>query len=91
MEGKEYTFKIGTYIRKWRSLKGIKQKSLASQINLSNAALSNIENDITIPNLRQVEEIARSLDISIDMLLHGPEVIVKRYLVARKEEHQSGW
>lgn len=74
-----YTFKIGMYVRKWRSLKGIKQKVLAGDLNLSDAALSNIENDITIPNLRQVEDIARSLDITIDMLLHGPEVMLEKY------------
>ena len=77
----EHTFKIGSYVRQWRSLKGIKQSYLATQLQLSNAALSNIENDLTIPNLRQVENIARHLDISIDMLLHGPEVIVNRYRI----------
>lgn len=74
-----YTFKIGTYVRKWRIIKGIKQNQLASLLNLSAPALSYIENDITVPNLRQVENIARSLDITIDMLLLGPENILERY------------
>ena len=78
-ENREYTCNIGTFVRKWRDLKGIKQKALASQLRLSEAALSNIENDITIPNLHQVEDIARSLNISIDMLLYGPERIVSKY------------
>ncbi len=76
----DYTLKIGSSVRKWRSLKGVKQVALAGQLRLSGAALSNIENDITVPNLRQVEDIARSLDISIDMLLQGPEQIMQRYV-----------
>ena len=76
---KSYTFKIGTYVRKWRSVKGIKQNDLACRLNLSGAALSHIENDITIPNLRQVEDIAITLGISIEMLLQGPEFILTKY------------
>lgn len=75
----EYSFKIGGNVRKWRGVKGIKQNQLASRLNLSAPALSYIENDITIPNLRQVENIARSLEISIDMLLYGPEAILNNY------------
>ena len=42
--GKEYKLKIGSNVRKWRNLKSIKQKELASSLNLSEAAISNIDN-----------------------------------------------
>lgn len=74
-KNKPETYKIGSSVRMWRNLKGKKQKVLAREIKLSAAALSNIENDITIPNLKQVQTIANSLDISIEMLLSGPQII----------------
>jgi transcriptional regulator with XRE-family HTH domain len=76
---KEYNLKIGSSTRKWRHIKGIKQKHLARLLHLSAAAVSNIENDITVPSLRQVEDIARCLDISIEMLLYGPEQLINKY------------
>ena len=39
--------KIGTNIRKWRGIKDMKQKDLASALRMSEAAISNIENDLT--------------------------------------------
>ena len=70
---KEYRLKIGSNVRKWRSLKSIKQKQLASSMNLSEAAVSNIENDITNVNLRQLEDLANALEISVEQLLNDPE------------------
>lgn len=70
---KDYKIRIGANVRKWRNLKSIKQKQLASSLQLSEAAVSNIENDITNVNLRQLEDIADALDISIEQLLNDPE------------------
>ena len=68
-------YKIGMSVRKWRNLKGKKQSTLANEIHLSAASLSNIENDLTIPNLKQIHDIAVSLEITIEMLLCGPKII----------------
>jgi transcriptional regulator with XRE-family HTH domain len=67
------TLRIGSNVRKWRNLKSIKQKQLASSLNLSEAAVSNIENDLTNINLRQLEAIARAIDVSVAQLLNDPE------------------
>ena len=70
---KEYKLKIGANIRKWRNLKGIKQKELATALNLSEAAISNIENNITDVTLSQLEDISLGLDISIEKLFTDPQ------------------
>src|SRR6187399_805070 len=70
---KEYKLKIGSNVHKWRNLKSIKQKELASSLNLSEAAISNIENDITDISLRQLEDIASAIDISVEQLLNDPQ------------------
>ena len=80
---KNYEFKIGSYVRKWRMLKDIKQKELAIRLQMSEAAVSNLENDITIPTLRQVEDIADALAITIDMLLSGPEKLLNERLALK--------
>ena len=38
---REYKLKIGGNVRKWRNLKSIKQKQLASYLKLSEAAVKN--------------------------------------------------
>lgn len=66
-------FKIGSYIRKWRNIKDIKQKDLAVALQISEAAVSNIENDISNITVGQLEDISIALNISIEQLLSDPE------------------
>ena len=70
---KEYKLKIGGNIRKWRNLKGIKQKELASVLELSEAAISNIENNITDVTLSQLEDISLGLDVPVEHLFADPQ------------------
>jgi transcriptional regulator with XRE-family HTH domain len=46
--------KIGNNIRKWRGIKGIKQKDSAASMKLSEAAISNFENDLSDITLSQM-------------------------------------
>src|SRR5205085_10835976 len=46
---------------------------LAMSLQLSEAAISNIENDITDISLRQLEDIATAIDISIEQLFNDPQ------------------
>ena len=68
-----YRFRIGSHIRKWRNIKDIKQKDLANSLNLSEAAVSNIENDITNITVTQLEDISIALNVSIEQLLSDPQ------------------
>lgn len=67
-----YTLSIGINIRKWRELKGMKQEQLASQMGITKAALSNIENNKTDISLHRIEEIARCLEIDAMRLFVNP-------------------
>jgi len=66
-------FHIGANIRKWRNIREIKQKDLAASMGLSEAAVSNIENDVTNVTLSQLEDISTALNISIEKLLSDPQ------------------
>lgn len=65
--------KVGSNIRKWRNIKEIKQKELATALHLSEAAISNIENDLTDVTLSQLENISYTLDIPVENLLADPQ------------------
>lgn len=73
---KNYKLQIGGNIRKWRNLKGIKQKELATSLELSEAAISNIENNLTDITLSQLEDISLGLDVPVEKLFIDPEVNV---------------
>lgn len=66
-------FRVGGNIRKWRNIKDIKQKDLANSLKLSEAAVSNIENDVTNITLTQLEEISTILNVTIEQLLSDPQ------------------
>jgi hypothetical protein len=72
IEGYE-RLKIGSNIRKWRNIKEIKQKDLAASMRLSEAAISNIENDLTDLTLSQIEDISLSLDVPLEKLFTDPQ------------------
>lgn len=83
-----YRFRIGSHIRKWRNIKDIKQKELANSLNLSEAAVSNIENDITNITVTQLEDISIALNVSIEQLLSDPqEKINSPHVHAGKDQH----
>ncbi len=65
--------KVGANIRKWRNIKDIKQKDLAASLKLSEAAISNMENDITDITLSQLEDISIKLDIPLEHLFIDPQ------------------
>ena len=86
----DYKLKIGGNIRKWRNLKGIKQKELAAILELSEAAISNMENNITDITLSQLEDISVSLDISVEQLFSDPQENMPPYNLpgtTQKQQH----
>jgi len=79
--------KVGSNIRKWRSIKEVKQKDLAHGLRLSEAAVSNLENDLTDITLSQLEDIAIVLDIEVEQLFSDPqEMVEKKYTDAEQEK-----
>jgi transcriptional regulator with XRE-family HTH domain len=71
IEGYE-RLRIGAYIRKWRNIKDVKQKQLAAALRISEAAISNIENDLTDITLSQIEDIAIALNVPFEDMFADP-------------------
>ena len=63
---------IGNNIRKWRELKGLKQKELAKEIDISETTLSKIENDKTEVSLSRLQKIAFCFKIKMTQLFFDP-------------------
>jgi len=80
-------FRVGANIRKWRSVKDIKQKDLAESLGLSEAAVSNIENDITNVTLSQLEDISTALEISLEQLISDPQ---QQYMRSVSKQENAG-
>ena len=78
--------KVGSNIRKWRSIKDVKQKDLASGLRMSEAAVSNLENDLTDITLSQLEDIAIVLDIEVEQLFSDPQEMVDKKYSADEQE-----
>lgn len=70
---KAYKVKVGENILHWRRLKGMKQEELAKKIGISPAALSNIENGSSKPDIERIEDIAGALGVEVNQLLLHPE------------------
>ena len=49
---------LGTKISEYRKLKGLTQEQLATQLNVSSQAVSKWENDLSIPDLPILIELA---------------------------------
>lgn len=64
---------LGKKISKYRKLKQMTQEDLATQLNVSAQAVSKWENDLSIPDLPLLIEIANIFDVSMDELLRQKE------------------
>ena len=78
--------RVGSNIRKWRSIKDVKQKDLASGLRMSEAAVSNLENDLTDITLSQLEDIAIVLDIEVEQLFTDPQEVVNKNYTSTEQE-----
>lgn len=63
--------KTGELIRVIRTEKGITQRQLAEQLNVSNAAVSKWENGHGFPDISLLEPLADALDITVTELVSG--------------------
>lgn len=84
IEGYE-RIKIGAHIRKWRNIKDVKQKQLATALRISEAAVSNIENDLTDITLSQMEDISIALNVPFEDLFTDPREKMHQYAELDRE------
>lgn len=60
---------LGERITKWRVLWGLSQRELARRADITNGALSQIEQGNTSPQVATLEKIARALSVSLEVLM----------------------
>lgn len=63
---------IAKNIIRYRDAKKLSQKQLAAILDLSQSALSNLENGKRSPSLETIENLAKALDINPAALLMSP-------------------
>ncbi len=64
---------LGTKIAEYRKLKGMTQDELAKRLNVSAQAVSKWENDLSIPDLTILIELADLFNVSLDELIRQKE------------------
>lgn len=67
---------LGTKIAEYRKIKGMTQEDLATQMNVSSQAVSKWENDLSIPDLPILIQLADLFHVSLDDLIRDKEPIV---------------
>ena len=63
---------IGQIICEHRKKKGLTQKALAEQLNITDKAVSKWERDIARPDINTVPQLAKILDVPVELLINIP-------------------
>ena len=81
---------LGTKISEYRKMKGMTQDELAEKLNVSGQAVSKWENDLSIPDLPLLIELAKFFHVTLDELILPEEKIQPVLLPAgeRKDINQ---
>ncbi len=69
----------GEIISSIRHEKGLTQKELAEQLNVTDKAVSKWERDIALPDINTLPELAEILDITIEELINAKPQKIKQY------------
>jgi transcriptional regulator with XRE-family HTH domain len=85
--GNEKLIEVGSNIRKWRDLKGMKQESLAEELDISPVAISKIETGKTNIPLKRLFAIASVLKIDVQLLFIDPSNIIQQ--IENKNGHMT--
>lgn len=64
---------LGKKISQYRKMKGMTQEELAEKMNVSSQAVSKWENDLSIPDLPVLIELADCFNVSLDELVRQKE------------------
>jgi transcriptional regulator with XRE-family HTH domain len=66
---------IGSKVRKYRMYKGLSQRILAKNADMSQSIISSLESDKSIPNSVMLNRIAKELDVDINELLVDENIV----------------
>ena len=87
-DGTYERMRIGANIRKWRNIKEVKQKELASCLKISEASISNLENDLTDITLSQLESISLALNVPLEKLFSDPQITLSEIYSPSKDKEK---
>ena len=82
--------KIGKYIQQLRKTKGLTQKQLAEQLNISFQAVSKWELGETLPDTSIILQLCEILETNVDMLLHGGTYFAHNRKLIRIKDVDNG-
>lgn len=68
---------LGNKIKQKREEKNLSQEKLAELLGLSRQTIYNFENDLTLPNSKDLKNIARELECTYNYLLNDEEIECK--------------
>ena len=63
--------KLGSFITEMRKRKGLTQRELAEQLNLTDKAVSKWERGLGLPDLKMIEPLAQALGVSVLDIMRG--------------------
>ena len=63
--------KVSGNLKKIRTAKGVTQDELAEKLNVTRQAVSNWENNKSLPDIHTLEAIAQALDVELEELVYG--------------------
>lgn len=56
-------------LKELREQRNLTQKEIADEINVTSSTISKYENEIKVPNLKRLVQIAKILDVTLDELV----------------------
>ena len=83
--------KIGQYIQNLRKTKGMSQRQLADQLNISFQAVSKWENGESVPDTGILLELCEVLETTVEKLLNGGTYALNQRKVMRVEDVMEGF
>ena len=83
--------KIGQYIQNLRKAKGMSQRQLADQLNISFQAVSKWENGESVPDTGILLELCEVLETTVEKLLNGGTYALNQRKVMRVEDVMEGF
>ena len=64
---------VGKHIKRAREACGLTQDELAARLNVTRQAVSNWENEKTQPSIEMLNQLALTLEVSVEELIYGGE------------------
>lgn len=72
------TFDVGKFISELRKEKGLTQKELAENLNVTDKAVSKWETGKCYPDIEMIEKLSQLFNISINEILNGERILLEK-------------